>query len=384
MSELSQTKARILPLNAAITFLGFLDTHLLIPVMAIFASGMGAGVGLTGLIIGIYSLTNTPANILFGRLMDRTGYKLPLIIGLIGDALSMFFYSFTRLPFQLLIVRALHGLSGGLVGPATMSITARYSNPAWRGRAMSIYGISIALTTLVGYGLGGVISSRLGFSALFQFGAVMLGIGAVLAFLLPGAKSSMVKTSQTGSSGRIKDLLRRKGLATAYSSIFAQYFSFGGVITLLPLYLKGLGMGSFHVGMALAIFSVAFIILQFPTGALSDRVGRRFPVIVGLSLGIVALALLPWGTAFPLLAMVMAMYGVAYGMIFPSISALVADNSSSEERGLATGIFHAVLTAGVALGAPVIGWLGGIVGIEFGLRLSAGFMVIALLIALKK
>ncbi len=57
--------------------------------------------GSAGLIIGLYSLTNTPANILFGRLIDRIGYKIPLIAGLIGDALSMFLYSLSRLPFHL-------------------------------------------------------------------------------------------------------------------------------------------------------------------------------------------------------------------------------------------------------------------------------------------
>ena len=82
-------RRRVLPIISVITFIGFLDTHLLIPVMALYASELGVSVGIIGLIIGLYSVTNTPANILFGRLIDRVGYKLPLIAGLIGDALSM-------------------------------------------------------------------------------------------------------------------------------------------------------------------------------------------------------------------------------------------------------------------------------------------------------
>ncbi|MDO9573554.1 MAG: hypothetical protein Q7I94_01070, partial [Candidatus Contubernalis sp.] len=85
--------------------------------MALYASGLGASVWFTGLIIGLYSVTNTPANILFGRLADRVGYKLPLTLGLIGDALSMFLYSVSRLPIHLALVRTLHGTTGGLVGP---------------------------------------------------------------------------------------------------------------------------------------------------------------------------------------------------------------------------------------------------------------------------
>ncbi len=86
MSELKQLPARrVLPITFGVTFLGFLDTNLLIPVMALYASELGASVGIVGLIVGLYSVTNTPANILFGRLIDRVGYKVPLIAGLIGD-----------------------------------------------------------------------------------------------------------------------------------------------------------------------------------------------------------------------------------------------------------------------------------------------------------
>ena len=74
MNELQQPQSRgVLPITSVVTFLGFLDTHLLIPVMALYASGLGASVGIIGLIIGLYSITNTPANILFGRLIDRVG-----------------------------------------------------------------------------------------------------------------------------------------------------------------------------------------------------------------------------------------------------------------------------------------------------------------------
>jgi len=386
MNELKQPRTkRVLPLTSVITFLGFLDTHLLIPIIALYAYGLGASVGIIGLIIGLYSITNTPANILFGRLIDRVGYKVPLIAGLIGDALSMFCYSICRLPIHLALVRTIHGASGGLIGPATMSVTADYSNEAQKGRAMGFYGMSLAAATLVGYGLGGVIVSRLGYQALFLFGAIMLVTGAMLSLLLPKApkKDNMAaRVSISESFRKAKGLFRRRGLTVAYCSIFAQYFAFGGVVTLLPLYVRSLGMEAFHVGILLATFAIMFIILQFPSGALSDKVGRLIPTAAGLSLSIVSLVMLPSAVTFPLLVVVMALYGTAYGILFPSISALVADNTIPEERGMATGIFHAFLTAGVATGAPIIGWVGEIMGVELGLALSSGTMVLTLVIAL--
>jgi MFS family permease len=252
---------------------------------------------------------------------------------------------------------------------------------------MGVYGLSLAAATLVGYGLSGVVVSRMGYQALFLLGAVMLIIGAGISLLLPGTGKTRGLATQTSPGGgfkQVRDLLTRRGLTVAYCSIFAQYFTFGGVVTLLPLYAKGLGMEAFHIAMLMVTFAVMFIIIQLPSGALSDKIGRFIPIVIGLSLGIVSLIILPSVVIFPLLAAVMALYGAAYGILFPSISALVADHTIPEERGIATGMFHALLTAGVAIGAPVAGWVGEVFGIELGLVSIAGVMVLALVIAVTK
>jgi MFS family permease len=387
MDDLEQPQSsRMLPIISVVTFFGFLDTTLLIPIMALYASELGASVGIVGLIIGLYSITNTPANILFGRLIDRVGYKLPLVAGLIGDALSMVFYSLCRLPIHLGLVRAFHGISGAMVGPATMSVIADYSDEAEKGKGMGFYGMALATANLVGFGLSGVIVSRLGYKPLFFFGAILLAVGAVLSLSLPGSKqrSDVAGQVSLGQTLRqVKGLLSRKGLTVSYCSIFAQYFAFGGVVTLLPIYVKDdLGMEAFHMGMMLAAFAIMFILMQFPSGTVSDKIGRLPPTIGGLSLGIVSLAILPSLATFPLLVGVMVLYGVAYGMLFPSISASITDHTLPEERGLATGLFHALLTAGVAIGAPIMGWVGQGVGVQLGLVFTPVAMVLALAFAL--
>ncbi len=90
------------------------------------------------------------------------------------------------------------------------------------------------------------------------------------------ANFGMKASSQKGLK-KVSELVRRRGLIASYCSIFALYFTFGGVVTLLPLYVKGLGMGAFHVGLLLAAFAIVFILLQFPSGFLSDKVGRKLP-----------------------------------------------------------------------------------------------------------
>lgn len=376
---------RVLPVISAITFLGFLDTHLLIPVIALYASTVGASMGMVGLIVGLYSIINTPANIVFGRLIDRVGYKAPLIGGLIGNVFSMVLYAFTRSPLHLALVRILHGVSGALVAPSTMSIIANYSVSDRRGRSMSFYGMALASASLIGYPLSGLIADRLGFTVLFFFGASAVGVGILLSLMLPGSSRKEVTNSRPAKSEslqKVKSLLTRKGLVPSYAAIFVQYFTFGGVVTLLPVHVERLGMGAFEVGMLLAAFSAMFLVTQFPSGAISDRAGRLPPIIVGLLCVILSLTVLPLLSSFSLLAVSMALYGAGYGFLFPSISALVTDHTNMEERGLATGLFHALLTAGVAIGAPLMGWVGSLVGTGIGLLITPIPVLFALVIAL--
>lgn len=385
MSKLRFPRASgVYPLNFVVTFVGFLDTHLLIPIVALYASGLGAGVGIVGLVVGLYSVANTPANILFGHLVDRVGYRKPLVLGLLGDAVAMLLYAVSRVPVHLALVRLFHGVTGGVVGPATMVVSAQHAAHSERGRTMGFYGMAMGMATLAGYGLSGIMASRLGYNAVFFFGSGMLVLGAVLAVAMPHLKapSGAIRVSLGQEFRGVGGLLRRRGLLTSYSSIFAQYFAFGGVVTLLPLYVRTLGMGAFHVGMLLAIFAIVFTVLQVTGGTVSDRVGRRVSVASGLSLCVASIVTMPLLGTFALLAVVIALYGAAYALLFPSICALVADHTTAEERGKATGVFHSLLTAGVAIGAPVMGWVAHYSGVAMGLALCSGVTVVALVVSL--
>ncbi|MDP2919831.1 MAG: MFS transporter [Dehalococcoidia bacterium] len=362
-----------------ITFFSSLDTTLLLPVMSLYASEIGASVSIAGLVIGLYSITTTPVSVFFGRLIDKVGYKVPLVVGLLGDTIAIFLYSLCANPWQLALVRSWHGISGALIGPATMSAIAALAPVSGRGRSMSWYGMSLAFATLVGFGSSGVIVSRLGYDKLFYLGSGLVAIAFFLGLSLRGGKkASIVPNVSLQTRVKFSSLLKRKPLVAAYASIFAQYFTFGSIVTLLPLRVRGMGLEAFHTGIIMATFAVTFIIVQLPSGAISDRFGRLAPTTAGLVLGMVSLVGLSFAPVFPLMVTAMAFYGIAYGLIFPSVSALVADHTQPGERGTGTGIFHAMLTAGVAIGAPVMGWAGERAGLQNGLRFTPLVMLLAL------
>ncbi len=354
-----------------ITLIGFVDSHLLIPIVALYAASLGATVGQIGLVVGVYSGVNTVANIIGGRIVDRHGEKGPLLAGLTGDAVAMFTYSICQTPWHLIATRAFHGLAGGLVGPATMSATTESASSRRRGRAMGGYGAAIALASLIGYGGGGVLATRFGFDSVFYLGGVTLIGGLFLALTLPkrfGTTAPSVASDETPRS--VWSLLFDRNLRFPYASVLAQYVTFGCIVAILPVRMQGLGLAALHVGMFLATISAVFVLWQLAAGHLSDRLGRLLPATVGLAIIIVAVIVLPLPSQFPMLLAIAACIGIGFGLVFPSICALVADHAPAGDRGRAMGLFHALLTAGVAIGAPIGGYLSAQLNIETALVLT--------------
>lgn len=371
---------RYLRLNFIITLIGFLDTHLLIPVMALYATALGADVLLVGIIVGIYSLSNTIANVVGGRLVDSYGYKRVLVSGLAGDMLAMLAYAFCAVPWQLTIVRFIHGLTGGMVGPSSMSAQAVLSSRSKMTSSMGYYGAAIALATLLGYGGGGVVASRLGYNYVFYIGAILLFISIVLACFLPGRNGAESGVYHRYSLKGLKLLLGEEKLIIAYITVWAQYFAFGGIVALLPLYINVLGLAPYHVGILLACFSVAFILVQILGGRAESYSKQLKFVLAGIALAVAGIALLPLSGILWVMLLMMLLYGVGFGLIFPSISSMVVDVMDSSAHGIRTGIFHALVTTGVAVGAPVMGWIASVTGLKIGISMSCMPLLVALLI----
>jgi MFS family permease len=91
----------------------------------------------------------------------------------------------------------------------------------------------------------------------------------------------------------------------------------------------------------------------------------------------IGVATLPLAGSLPLMVVLMGLFGFGYGLFFPALSALVADSASPAEYGRATGLYHALLTVGVALGAPAMGVVAGLVGTEPALSLASIPLLVA-------
>ena len=83
------------------------------------------------------------------------------------------------------------------------------------------------------------------------------------------------------------------------------------------------------------------------------------------------MALIPLVRDLTTLLVLMAVFGVGHGFVFPSASSLVTRGSDPEQHGLVTGLLYALLVIGVAIGAPTMAAIASTSGYGFGIWASA-------------
>ncbi len=333
--------------------LGTVDSNALVPIIAFYAYYVvGADLVQTGIIVGLFSAVHAPANLFFGRIADRFGRKLPLEIGLLWDAASLFLYSLATTPLLLALVRISHGLGSGLVGPSSMALMADNSGSERKGRAMALYGMSIALAVVIGFAIAGPIVARLGYATLFY----VLSAGLLLGFAIATSISEPPHAGVVAMPWRrLVSYAGHPSPAAGYASIFSLYFILGAFVALVPLHLQDeLKYDALAVGLSFTAFAILSLLLHYPAGILADRFGAATPAIIGLVAAAVAMACIPLLRDLPSLLILMALFGVGHGFVFPSASALVSRGADPEQHGLVTGLFYALLVAGVAVGAPIM------------------------------
>lgn len=129
------------------------------------------------------------------------------------------------------------------------------------------------------------------------------------------------------------------------------------LVPLLPRYAKDLNLNQMEVGILFGSYAVALLLATFPVAILTDRFGRRAPMLWGLAgLGVTTLVFAV-SKQYWLLVLARFLQGVAGSATWLPGMALLADHFPSESRGKAMGTAFAAANLGVLIGPPLSGFL---------------------------
>src|SRR5690625_124692 len=338
-----------------IIIVAFLDTFIQLPIITPYAQELGASLALTGGIVAVYSLTNMVGNIVGGHWIDRYGRKKMLLTGMVAVTIILLFYPYAQTGEQLFVIRFFHGLAGGVLIPAAFAYVGDLSSKASRGKTMAYTGACIGISAIIGPAVGGIMAANSSIEYVFILVAILFLIAIV--FIVKYIEETFVSTERSKFNFKyFIPLLKHPLIIQASLGAFALMVSNGTLAFALPLKTEAMGLASDSTGLLLSTFGiVALIVFLTPLNRIFDRLRPLILVISAIVLVAVSLILLSYTSSYMSSFIAMAIYGLGFAFVFPSMNSIVAEASSKVDRGKAYGIFYAFFSLGVVAGSSISG-----------------------------
>ncbi|HEY5975736.1 MAG TPA: MFS transporter [Geobacteraceae bacterium] len=153
-------------------------------------------------------------------------------------------------------------------------------------------------------------------------------------------------------------------------------------IPIVPLFATSLGADSVQVGLINSAFMLMAGALSIPSGLISDRLGRRRPLMAGLILLAGSSFLLYWSSSPLQMAGIYLLFGVGLSAFSPTLMSYVADVTPPELLGQAYGWYTMALYGGMTLGPAAGGFLGSALGLRPVFLVAGGLILVMFFVAL--
>ena len=298
-------------------------------------------------------------------LSDIFGRRKVLLASSVVFASAPFLYLLINSWWQLILVRFYHGFATAVFVPvAEASVAEQF--PAKRGERISLFSSATAVGRAIAPFLGGYILflTDLGYHTLY----LVVGIAGVTALItallfLAERKSSAIQSR--GSKGTVLRMLhgwrsvaRNRGVQAVSFIQASQYYTYGAVEFFLVGYLIDIvQLDSLSFGTIMGSQIVAVILAKPYMGRISDKIGRRIPIVAGSLVSSLPLLAIPFVTQFPVLLPLSITYGLGFAMVTSSTPALVSELVPASFVGTAMGFLSTIMDVGQTLGPIITGML---------------------------
>ncbi|MBU1417179.1 MAG: MFS transporter [Proteobacteria bacterium] len=357
-------------------YIALLGIGIIVPVMPVFATDLGAsGFGL-GLIIAAFSISRGLLQPMVGSLSDRWGRKRFLVSGLFVYTLIGLILPQAASVGNLVLIRALHGVGSAMIVPVAMAYMGDMAEEGKEGQAMSMLNIAIFCGIGTGPLVGGIFTDLWGMESAFYAMAALSGVALILVLLqMPASaeqtgvvrKMTLLQVMTSLLAGR-----RTRGILLARMSTMIIMVP---TMAFLPLLMhQWFDASGLQIGLVIACRTFVNALLQTPFGRLADRRDKVWLLKIGCLVVSGVMCLVPLAGNFVCLLILFAILGVGEAVIWPVLGALATEEGRRYGQGSMMGIFNLAMSMGVLLGA-----LGAGVSVDF-LGLGPSFVIIGIVV----
>jgi MFS family permease len=348
-----------------------------------------------------FGLVKGVLNFVAGRLSERIGRKKVLVLGWVVALPIPFIVwlapSWNWIVFATVLLGFNQGLCWSMTQTAKLDITLAEERGLTLGLNEFAGYVGVAAAGIITAYLAAAFGARVG---LLVFGLPVVGTALVLSVLalretLPWAHAE-IASHQVADASRPRPRYpagvaarpstwevfalvswRDRRLAALSQAGLVEKFVDALVWVFYPVFLYQKGMSLPQVGWIIGVYGFVWGGSQLFTGRLSDRIGRHRPNVWGMWLCGAGVAMMLVGEGVAWWSASAALTGFGMALLYPNLSAAVADISHPAWRGSAIGIYRFWRDLGYGIGALGLGLAGHFTG-----RIEAAFAFVAASMAL--
>ncbi len=339
-----------------------------------YAQDLGATTQEVGWIMGSFAVGLLGSRVWIGNLVDRRGRKIAILIGAFVVALAPLGYLVTSPVLPLMGMRAFHGICIAAYTTGYNALVVDLSPPRQRGELLGYMSLAIPLGMGFGPAGGAYVAQAFGYQILFCISAVLGFSSLFLAVLVPepcpqlalhsqglkkdkGIDAEPIASPETPVPPRtFWELMSHQSLLVPALVLLFIGLLFGNLATFLPLFTRDIGLEK-YAGLFYSTAAIASFFPRILLGPLADKYGRGVFIASSLLFYLSAMVCLTHASNPVELLTAAALEGAGSGVLIPMSIALVSDRSRQQERGRVFSVCMGGFDVGIALAAPIMGYL---------------------------
>ena len=344
--------------------------------------------------IVVFGISKALTNYFAGRFSDVYGRKVILVAGWLIAVPVPFLLMWAPSWNWILVANLFLGVSQGLTWSTTVIMKIDLSGPRNRGLAMGI-------NEFAGYFAVGLAALATGWIAghyglrpqPFYLGVVFVAAGLLLSVLMVRETHHHARHEAAAHvGGESTDMPSQKQifLRTSFSDRNLSSISQAGMVNnlndgmawgMFPIVFAAAGLSLAQIGWLAAIYPAVWGIGQLFTGALSDRVGRKWLIASGMWVQAAGIAIITISSAFTGFVVGGVLLGIGTAMVYPTLLAAIGDVVHPAWRASTVGVYRLWRDLGYAIGALLSGIVADLFGINAAMWLVAALTFLSGLIA---
>lgn len=339
----------------------------IIPFLPLYLEQLGVSGGeslslWSGLTFSITFVISAAVAPLWGSLADRKGRKLMLLRAAFGMGVVILLQAFVTEAWQLLLLRALMGLTSGYI-PNAMALVAAQVPRERSGWALSCVSTGQIGGVILGPMLGGLLADWVGLRTVFIVTAVLLMVSFLVTLFLIKETGYTPVSKKDKLSGRevFRSLDNPKLMICLFFTTMVIQMCNGSVNPILTLFVRELAPGAENIaflsGVIAALPGVSALIAAPRLGRLGDRIGTQRILLATMVISLLLFVAMSFVTSATQLGVLRFLLGFADGAMMPAVQTLLVRHSRDNITGRIFGYNQSFMylgnVAGPLLGAAV-------------------------------